>query len=144
MLTTTRLDRDDAAVLVDGAREKSIDMGIPMSIAVTDPSGHLILFEQMDGAKVSSIQTAIDKAFTGATARKGTHVYNELCVPGEPTFGIHNTNGGRFSIIAGGLPVEVDGEVVGGIGISSGTAIQDLEVAEAAVEHFVKVQANQH
>ncbi|TXL61318.1 GlcG/HbpS family heme-binding protein [Aeromicrobium terrae] len=144
MLTTTRLDRDDAAVLVDGAREKSVEMGIPMSIAVTDPAGHLILFEQMDGAKVSSIQTAIDKAWTGATARKGTHVYNQLCVPGEPTFGIHNTNSGRFSIIGGGLPVEVDGEVVGGIGISSGTAIQDLEVAEAAVEHFLKVQANQH
>lgn len=144
MLTTTRLDRDDAAVLVQAARDKSTEMGIPMSIAVTDPSGHLILFEQMDGAKVSSIQTAIDKAFTAATARKGTHVYNQLCVPGEPTFGIHNTNGGRFSIIGGGLPVEVDGEVVGGIGISSGTAIQDLEVAEAAVEHFMKVQANQH
>ena len=144
MLTTTRLDRDDAAVLVEAARDKSTEMGIPMSIAVTDPSGHLILFEQMDGAKVSSIQTAIDKAFTGATARKGTHVYNQLCVPGEPTFGIHNTNGGRFSIIGGGLPVEVEGEVVGGIGISSGTAIQDLEVAEAAVEHFMKVQAHQH
>ena len=140
MLTTMRLDRDEAAILVDGAREASSAMGIPMSIAVTDPAGYLIMFEQMDGAKISSIQTAIDKAFTGATARKGTHVYNQLCVPGEPTFGIHNTNGGRFSIIGGGLPVVVDDEVVGGIGISSGTAVQDLEVAEAAVAYFMKAR----
>lgn len=136
MLTIMRLSRDDAEVLLDGARRASEDMGMPMCIAVTDESGNLILFERMDGAKISSIATAIDKAFTGASARKGTHVYNQLCVPGEPTFGIHNTNGGRFSIIGGGLPVEVDGAVVGGIGISSGTAEQDLVVAQAAVEHF--------
>lgn len=142
MLTIMRLERDDAAVLVDGARKAALDLGIPMSIAVTDESGHLIMFEQMDGAKVSSIATAIDKAFTGATARKGTHVYNQLCVPGEPTFGIHNTNGGHFSIIGGGLPVLVDGQVVGGIGISSGTAGEDLECAQAAVDHFMKVRAD--
>lgn len=136
MLTILRLSRDDAEVLLDGARTASDEMGVPMCIAVTDESGNLILFERMDGAKISSIATAIDKAFTGASARKGTHVYNQLCVPGEPTFGIHNTNGGRFSIIGGGLPVEVDGQVVGGIGISSGTAEQDLVVAQAAVEHF--------
>lgn len=138
MLTVKRLSRDDAAVLLEAARNKSQEMGIPMDIAITDESGNLILFERMDGAKISSIATAIDKAFTGATARKGTHIYNQLCVPGEPTFGIHNTNGGRFSIIAGGLPVEVDGEVVGGIGISSGTADDDLVVAQAAVDYFSK------
>ncbi|SIM59263.1 GlcG/HbpS family heme-binding protein [Micromonospora cremea] len=142
MLTVIRLGRDDAAVLVEGARQAAVDLGIPMSIAVTDESGHLIMFEQMDGAKVSSIATAIDKAFTGAAARKGTHIYNQLCVPGEPTFGIHNTNGGRFSVIGGGLPVVVDDQVVGGIGISSGTAGEDLEVAQAAVNHFMKFHAD--
>lgn len=141
MLTVTRLGRDDAAVLVEGARKAALDLGLPMSIAVTDESGHLIMFEQMDGAKVSSIATAIDKAFTGATARKGTHIYNQLCVPGEPTFGIHNTNGGHFCVIGGGLPVVVDDQVVGGIGISSGTAGEDLEVAQAAVNHFMKFHA---
>jgi uncharacterized protein GlcG (DUF336 family) len=136
MLTISRLSRDDANVLLEGARAKSTELGIPMCIAVTDESGNLILFERMDGGKISSIATAIDKAFTGAAARKGTHVYNQLCVPGEPTFGIHNTNGGRFCVIGGGLPVEVDGAVVGGVGISSGTADEDLVVAQAAVEHF--------
>ncbi len=136
MLTISRLSREEAEVLIEGAVAKSDAMNIPMCIAVCDESGHLIAFDRMDGGKVSSISIAIDKAFTGAVARKGTHIYNQLCQPGQPTFGIHITNGGHFSIIGGGLPVTVDGTVVGGIGISSGTAIEDLEVAEAAVAYF--------
>ena len=137
MLTIKRLSAADADALVAAAVDKSNEIGIPMCIAVADESGNLIRFERMDGGKVSSISIAIDKAFTGAAARKGTHVYNQLCQPGEPTFGIHITNGGRFSIIGGGLPIVVDGEVVGGIGISSGTAGEDQIVAEAAVEQFM-------
>lgn len=136
MLNITRLSQEEATILVDGARIKAVDMGIPMCIAVTDESGNLILFERMNGAKISSIATAIDKAFTAASARNGTHVYNQLCVPGQPTFGIHNTNGGRFSVLGGGLPIKVDGQVVGGIGISSGTAGEDQVCAQAAIDYF--------
>jgi len=139
MLTLRRLDADEAQILIDGAAIKAREMGIPMCIAVTDESGHLIKFERMNGGKVSSISIAIDKAATGAIARNGTHVYNQLCVPGSPTFGIHITNGGHFSIIGGGLPVHVEGEIVGGIGVSSGTAEQDRVCAEAAIQHFYGV-----
>ena len=138
MLEVRRLSLADAAVLIDGAISSSNDIGIPMCIAVVDESGHLIDFKRMDGGKISSISIAIDKAFTAAVARKGTHIYNQLCVPGQPTFGIHVTNNGHFSIIGGGLPVVVKGEIVGGLGISSGTAVQDQEVAEAALTYFHK------
>ncbi|MPS25264.1 heme-binding protein [Pigmentiphaga sp.] len=136
MLTSKRLSIEEAEVLMRGAADEAGRMGIPMCIAVADDSGQLIRFDRMDGGKISSISIAIDKAFTGAAARKGTHVYNQLCVPGEPTFGIHVTNGGHFCVIGGGLPVTVDGQVVGGIGISSGTAIEDQACAEAALSHF--------
>ncbi len=136
MLTIKRLSIDEAQILIEGSILKSNEIGVPMCIAVTDESGHLIRFDRMDGGKVSSISIAVDKAFTGAVARRGTHVYNQLCVPGQPTFGIHVTNGGHFSVIGGGLPVTVDGEIVGGVGISSGTAEQDQVVAEAAVSYF--------
>lgn len=136
MLTIKRLSIDEAQILIEGSNLKSNEIGVPMCIAVTDESGHLIRFDRMDGGKVSSISIAVDKAFTGAVARRGTHVYNQLCVPGQPTFGIHVTNGGHFSVIGGGLPVTVDGEIVGGVGISSGTAEQDQVVAEAAVAYF--------
>ena len=136
MLTIKRLSLAEAKILIDGATKKSVEMNIPMCIAVTDESGHIMAFDRMDGGKVSSSPIAIDKAFTGAVARKGTHVYNELCQPGKSTFGIHVTNGAHFSIIGGGLPVTVDGQIVGGIGLSSGTATEDQVVAEAAVAYF--------
>ena len=136
MLTIKRLSREEAQILIDGAALKAQEIKVPMCIAVTDESGHLIRFDRMDGGKISSISIAIDKAFTGAAARRGTHIYNELCVPGKPTFGIHVTNEGHFSIIGGGLPVWVGGEIVGGIGVSSGSADQDQLCAEAAIEYF--------
>jgi len=136
MLTVQRLSIEESAILIEGAAIKAREMNIPMCIAVTDEAGDLIRFDRMDGAKISSIAIAIDKAFTAAAARNGTHVYNKLCVPGEPTFGIHVTNGGHFCVIGGGLPVRVNGAVVGGIGISAGTAIQDVECAEAALAYF--------
>jgi uncharacterized protein GlcG (DUF336 family) len=136
MLTIRRLSIEEAQILIDGAAAKARAIGVPMCIAVCDESGHLIRFDRMDGGKVSSISIAVDKAFTGAVARRGTHVYNQLCVPGSQTFGIHITNAGHFSIIGGGLPVTVDGEIVGGIGLSSGTAEQDLECAETAIAYF--------
>ncbi|SDC89548.1 GlcG/HbpS family heme-binding protein [Paraburkholderia lycopersici] len=136
MLEIKRLSLAEAAILIEGSRRKADELGIPMCTAVTDESGHLITFERMDGGKVSSISIAIDKAFTGAVARKGTHVYNQLCVPGKGTFGIHVTNGGHFSIIGGGLPVTVNGTIVGGVGVSSGTADEDLLCAEAAIDYF--------
>ena len=136
MLNIKRLSHAEAEILIQGATIKSSEMDIPMCIAVSDESGHLMAFNRMDGGKVSSTSIAIDKAFTGSVARKGTHVYNDLCQPGKSTFGIHVTNGGHFSIIGGGLPVTVDGQIVGGIGISSGTAKEDQVVAEAAIEYF--------
>ncbi len=138
MLEIRRLSVDEAHILIEGSVAASREINVPMCIAVVDESGHLIAFERMDGGKTSSISIAIDKAATAATARNGTHVYNQLCVPGQPTFGIHVTNGGHFSVIGGGLPVKVNGEIVGGVGISAGTAAQDVAVAEQALQFFYK------
>ena len=137
MLTVKRLSLEEARVLVEGAAEKSREIEVPMCIAVTDEAGNLVAFTRMDGAKISSIDIAINKAFTAAAARKGTHEYNQLAVPGKPTFGIHVTNQGRFSIIGGGLPIVIDDEVVGGVGISAGTAAEDQVVAQGAVDYFL-------
>lgn len=137
MLNIKRLSHAEALVLIDGAREKATEIGVPMCIAIVDESGNLIAFERMDGGKITSVTIAQDKAFTAAAARKATHEYNEVCVPGSLAFGIHTEVGGRISTVGGGLPVMVDGEVVGGIGLSSGTPPQDMECAQAGVDHFL-------
>ena len=136
MLTIKRLSIEDAAVLTEGARKKSVEIGVPMCIAIVDESGNLISFERMNGGKITSITIAEDKAFTAAAARKATHEYNAVNIPGKLAFGIHTEVGGRLSSVGGGLPVVVDGEVVGAIGLSSGTPQQDMECALAGIDHF--------
>ena len=137
MMTARRLDAADAAVIIAGAREKATEIGVPMCIAITDEGGNLVAFERMDGGKVTSITIAIDKSFTASGAKKATHEYGEASQPGAPAYGIASAIGGRLMVVAGGLPVAVDGEVVGGIRISSGTPGQDLEVAKAGVAAFL-------
>lgn len=137
MLTVKRLDIADARVLIKGARAKADEIGVPMCIAITDEGGNLVAFERMDGGKVTSSIIAIDKAYTAAGAKKATHEYGAVSQPGAPAYGISSAIGGRLMVVGGGLPVIVDGDVVGGIGVSSGTPAQDQEVAQAGIDMFL-------
>lgn len=140
MLTIKRLDIDEARRLIAGAAAKAEDIGVPMCIAVADESGNLVAFERMDGGKITSVTIAQDKAFTAAAARKATHEYNAVNVPGQLAFGIHTEVGGRISTVGGGLPVEIEGVVVGGIGISSGTPQQDMACAQAGIDSLAELR----
>ena len=142
MLTIKRLSISDAHLLIEGARIKDDEIGVPMCIAIVDESGNLIAFERMDGGKAHSIIVAQDKAFTAGSARKATHEYNAVCVPGSLAFGIHTEAGGRMSTVGGGYPVQVEGDFVGGIGVSSGTPQQDMDVAQAGIEHYLAALGN--
>lgn len=133
MITLQRLDAGEARRAIEGARRHAEAIGVPMCMAVTDESGTLIAFERMDGGKVHSVQVAQDKAFTACSARRPTHEIGELAQPGGPLFGLNVTLGGRISIVAGGLPIVAKGQVIGGIGVSSGTPQQDLACATAAL-----------
>ena len=132
MLTVKRLSAADARTMIEGAKKKADEIGVPMCIAIMDEGANLMAFERMDGGKVTSTIVAQEKAYTAAGARKATHDYNAACVPGNLVFGIHTTNG--MSVVGGGLPVMVEGECVGGIGVSSGTPNQDMDVAQAGID----------
>ncbi|MDB5530684.1 MAG: polymerase subunit delta [Devosia sp.] len=137
MLTIQRLDIADARLLLAGARARSEAIGVPMCIAITDESGNLVAFERMDGGKVTSTTIAIDKSYTASAAKRATHEYGAVSQPGGPAYGINSAIGGRLMVVGGGLPVAVDGVVVGGIGVSSGTPAQDQDVAQAGIDHFL-------
>src|SRR5690606_16031288 len=81
--------------------------------------GWPIALRRMDGGKPPSVEIAINKAFTAACHRRPTHTYTNA-QPNEEAFGIMTQHGGRFTIFVGGWPIEVDGEVVGGVGVSGG------------------------
>jgi len=136
MKTIIRLDLEDARTLIAAARTHADEIGVPMCIAVTDESGQLIAFERMEGGKVTSTTIAVDKAFTAAAAKKATHEYGASSQPGAPAYGINSALGGRLMVVGGGLPVIHGGAVVGGIGVSSGTPMQDQAVAQFALDHW--------
>jgi len=140
MIAVNRLDAYEASLIVAGARHRAQDIGVPMCIAVVDESGSLLAFERMDGGKIHSIQVAMDKAFTAASARRPTHELSELGQPGAPLFGLNVTLGGRFCIVGGGVPIALDGQVVGAVGISSGTPAQDQECATAGAAAFLELR----
>jgi len=132
------LTLDGARTALAGAEARAKEIGVPMNIAIVDSACHLIAFARMEGAKVTSINIAIDKAFTAAGHRAPTSIYKENVWPGGPAFGIWNSNGGRFTTIAGGVPIVQDGAVVGAIGCSTGTPSQDEDVAKRGVEAVEK------
>jgi uncharacterized protein GlcG (DUF336 family) len=141
MLEIKRLSLDDARLLIRGATKRANAIKVPMVIAIVDESGHLIAFERMDGGKILSTTLAVEKATTAAVSRKATHDYNAAALPGQLTFGIQHALGGRFSLVGGGRPVVIAGDVVGGIGISGGAPEQDMDVAQAGIDHFLKTLA---
>ncbi len=127
---------EDAERVVSGARAKAEEIGQPVDIAVVDAGRELKAFVRMDGALLGSIDVAIGKAFTAASFKLSTQDLAPIAQPGEPLFGIHATNGGRIVIFPGGIPLERDGELVGAVGVSSGTVEQDQAVADAGVVAF--------
>ncbi len=138
MKMVPRLALDDARVMMGAAEAKAREIGVDMDIAITDDGGSLLMFHRMDNARVTSIDIAISKAFTAAAARKSTRAYGETSMPGGPSYGIHVSNQGRFMILAGGLPIFFNNQIVGGIGCSSGHADQDEAVAQAGLDALLE------
>ncbi len=138
MIMAPKLTLSDARLVLEGAEAKAKEIGVDMDIAVVDDGGHLLAFVRMDRARVTSIDVAINKAFTAACARKATHEYAAVAGAGGPAFGIHVSNQGRFMIFGGGLPIFIDGQIAGGVGCSSGSPEQDQAVAQAGIDRLMK------
>ena len=132
--TIETLNLEGAKLIAAAAENQARNMNLGMNIAIVDASTHLLHFTRTPGAKITSINTAIDKAFTAAGHKAPTHTYmeNPAFRPGGPAEGIGRTNAGRFTTIGGGVPIlNAKGEVIGAVGASSGTPAQDREVVEA-------------
>jgi uncharacterized protein GlcG (DUF336 family) len=119
--------------MLSAAEAKAKTLDIAYNMAVVDAGGHLLAFLRQDGALIGSIDLAIDKAVTARLFDKATSDLARLAQSGRPLFGIQDSNAGKVVIFGGGIPVVVDGNVVGAVGASAGTVEQDIAVAEAAI-----------
>jgi uncharacterized protein GlcG (DUF336 family) len=123
-----KLTVDGAFKLLHAAIAKAKEMNVPECISVVDTGGHLLAFARMDGAFALSIETSLMKAMTAASYGVPTgHI--EAGVDLKLAIATH----GKRVNLPGGLPVIVDGHVIGGIGVGSGTGEQDRQVASAAL-----------
>jgi uncharacterized protein GlcG (DUF336 family) len=118
--------------VIAAGKAKATAIGQPMNIAVVDAGTNLRAFIRMDGAWLGSIDIAINKAFTAKAFDISTQALARNSQPGDQFFGIHVSNHDRVMIFAGGIPLTLNGAIVGAVGVSGGSGTQDQEVAEAA------------
>ena len=126
----------DARRVIDAAEQKAQEIDCPMDIAVVDAGGHLKAHVRMDGAFIGSIPISINKAYTAIAFQGETKDLVDQTQPGGPIFGLSDAHGGDLVIFPGGIPLRRDGDIVGAIGVSTGTVEQDQEVAEAGAAAF--------
>ena len=123
-ITTANAKVAAASAIVEAQRN-----GWTMAIAVVDPGGHLVYFEKMQDTQTGSVALAIEKATTSALFRRPTKVFQDAVAAGGDNLRVLRLTGTIPN--EGGIPIIVDGRVVGGIGVSGGSVEQDGQVARA-------------
>ena len=128
-IETRVLSYEGAEKMLAAATAKAREMKVPQCVSIVDSGGHLLAFARMDGAFAMSTQTSLIKAKTAASYGQPT---GNILAGVDIKLAIA-TQGERVNL-PGGLPVIIDGRVVGAIGVGSGTGEQDREVAKAALK----------
>jgi glc operon protein GlcG len=132
-----------AAQIIEAAQQKARAMDLKVNIAVVDDGGHLIAFARMDGARPASGYTAITKATTAATFRQATGPVGRDAAAPDVWLNLSlqlaaSASGGKLTTLYGGVPVVVEGQIIGAVGVGGGSGEQDAEVARAGIESLLE------
>jgi uncharacterized protein GlcG (DUF336 family) len=142
-----RLELAEARHMAQAALKKAQEIGVRESVCIVDEGGHPIVLERMDGGRITGPQIAWNKAFTASGHKRSTHLFTRPpegpALPGNEAFGIQLSFEGRFAAFVGGYPIVVDGEVVGGIGLSGGNGEQDTACGVAGLRALQELLAPQ-
>jgi len=131
-----RFDLAAAKRIAERAEARSAELGVPVVIAAADAGGNLMLLHRIEGALLASIEIAINKAWSAVAFQAPTATLGPLATGDGPLPGLADTNSGRVVLFGGGVPVHADGELAGAIGISGGTAEQDVDIATCALQDW--------
>ncbi len=130
------LTLDKARALAERVLRRAQEMGVRAVVAVADRGGNPICVLSMDGAYLASWDIAVNKSYTSVALQMATRELATLAAPGGSLYGIQFTNGGKIVIFGGGEPLKADDKIVGGLGVSGGTAEQDTALAAYGREQF--------
>jgi glc operon protein GlcG len=127
---------EQAKKVLAGAEAEAKKNSWNMVIAVLDSGGHVVALERMDGTQLGSIEAAKDKAYSAVLFRRPTKVFQDLVAQGGANVRLLRLSGA--SPLEGGIPLIVDGKVVGAVGVSGATSEQDAQTARAGAEALAK------
>ena len=130
---STRLTTADVYVALHAAEAKANEIGVPMGITVTDAHGAVRGFIKMDGTFVHAQDTSFSKAYSAVSLRLPTGV-----LPPSVAHELGSITQGRLTNLKGGIPITVDGMIIGGVGVGGGVGNEDEIVARAGAEAVVK------
>jgi glc operon protein GlcG len=136
MYSKLALSLEDAKLIAQAANSLAETEGWPVAIAVVDDGAQLLYFERRDGTKLGSIETAIAKARSAVLFARPTKALEEIIASGRTAM----LRLPQAMPIQGGLPVEVDGEMIGAIGVSGVLSPQDEAVAHAGITRFAELK----
>jgi len=134
---TKRLLHAGARKMASTAIDKAREAGIAISVAITDAGGHLVLLERMDGGRFHTVHSCTTKAVCAASNRRPTSARGAQAqeLDTAHAIGLALAAGPeRWTAMEGGCPILVDGECIGGIGVSGGDWQTDERIAREAVE----------
>ena len=130
IVSTATISLEAAQALLAEARRACAARGFDATVAITDAGGHLRAFERADSAPFLTVDVAIDKAWTAASFGMATQQWNQyMAEPAVAPLATHP----RLMPVGGGMPIFHEGRLIGGIGISGGTSVQDHEAAQEAL-----------
>jgi uncharacterized protein GlcG (DUF336 family) len=132
----TAVKLEDARRVISAAEKKAREIGQPMNIAVADEGGNIVAHVRMDNAWIGSMDISMKKAYTSRAFEIETKELASILNREASSSDIHVSNNGKIIIFAGGIPLKLDGKVVGAIGVSGGSGEQDHAVAAAGAAAF--------
>ncbi len=124
---------ETAKGLADRVASEANKAGVPVAVCVIDVHGNMVLEHRMNGAPLFSLEISERKAYTSALVGMRTADLLALVQPGQALYALTSVAGGRFCPMGGGIPLTQDGRIFAGIGVSGGTADQDVAIVEAAL-----------
>ena len=128
------LSLEKARKIIRAGERKAKEMNIAAVFAVVNPEGNLIIEERMDNAILVSVEVAYKKAYTAAALKLNTQDLTALVQPGAMFYGLQSDP--KYIVFGGGMLLKVDGKIVGAVGVSGGSAQEDMEIAKACVKAF--------
>lgn len=138
----TKMTLSLAKNLAQIVEKKASEIGVNAVVAVSDEGANTVLVECMDNSYIASYDIAKNKAFTVVSLKMPTSELKKLAQPGSSLYGIQFTNEGKIVIFGGGVPLKVNGRIIGGLGVSGGSEEQDTFLAEYGEKVFLELIKN--